>query len=261
MAPVHPLLIADGSIPDEVLQKERSSLAEQLGLAADLQTVKLGEVESNGGNKASDAVLLIQDVQALTAHFKAVGEIADKVLQRGGKLRVKAVSGSTPEIQAQIVRKIKYSGFINVKVDGDYICGETEKEVGKSDPIKLEANGSLTADLLQRKLVAPVSISGDDFIDEDSLLTEEDKQKPDPASLKVCGTTGKRKACKDCSCGLAEELASETRPAGPPKGKSSCGSCYLGDAFRCATCPYLGTPAFKPGEKVALSDDFMQADL
>uniref|UniRef100_A0A8C4TAS3 Anamorsin n=1 Tax=Erpetoichthys calabaricus TaxID=27687 RepID=A0A8C4TAS3_ERPCA len=100
-----------------------------------------------------------------------------------------------------------------------------------------------------------------DIMDSDALLDEDDLKKPDPASLRVagCGTGQKKKACKNCTCGLAEELEQESKNSNKQDlPKSACGNCYLGDAFRCASCPYLGMPAFKPGEKVLLEETNLQ---
>lgn len=74
----------------------------------------------------------------------------------------------------------------------------------------------------------------DEMIDADELLDEEDKQKPTSESLRVCSTTGKRKACKDCSCGLAEELDAEAKGDSVdvnPTQKSSCGSVSVSSSY------------------------------
>jgi hypothetical protein len=70
--------------------------------------------------------------------------------------------------------------------------------------------------------------------------------------------TTKPRACKNCSCGrkeLEEQIGADAAKEALEQGnvKSSCGSCYLGDAFRCDGCPYRGQPAFRPGEKITLS--------
>ena len=134
----------------------------------------------------------------------------------------------------------------------------------KADPAKKRALWALTA-------VADVNNSHvDDKIDPESLLTEADKTRPVPTCEPVDSRAPRRKrACKGCTCGLAE-LEEEERKNGKvvlldgsqngetmvvsrtenerlldaaqkaPKATSSCGNCFLGDAFRCASCPYLG---------------------
>lgn len=143
-------------------------------------------------------------------------------------------------------------------------------------------------------LVSPATPS----IDAESLLTPADRERPagcDPVTSSPAPR--KKKACKGCTCGLAElERADEAEQAelskrlkvvlldtdgvvevdatngvdrekerlkkaaeSAPKATSSCGNCYLGDAFRCSSCPYKGLPAFNPGEKVEIDfgdDDF-----
>jgi len=122
----------------------------------------------------------------------------------------------------------------------------------------------------------------DELIDEDTLLTEEDLNRPVQIPPECAPRGGKRRrACKDCTCGLAEKLAAEdaakratadaqlqTLKLGADdlaevdftvQGKvGSCGNCSLGDAFRCDGCPYIGMPAFKPGEEVRLLNNDVQ---
>ncbi|XP_055305669.1 anamorsin homolog isoform X2 [Sitodiplosis mosellana] len=178
-----------------------------------------------------------------------------KLLKPSGRL---AVSSQNSD---QVRETLKLAGFVNISANGKDIVGEKPKyEIGSAAKLsfaKKEPTNNKVA------TVWKLTDEDDDVINENDLLDENDKIKPDPSNLRVCGTTGKRKACKDCSCGLADELAAESKQnmQSTETAKSSCGSCYLGDAFRCATCPYLGMPAFKPGEKVQLSGGLSKDDL
>ena len=119
---------------------------------------------------------------------------------------------------------------------------------------------------MKEEAVWTVSAMDDDveLEDEEALLDESDLVVPATAAPGDCST--RKKACKDCSCGRAEEEEAELVAAITVVEKkrtvaSSCGSCYLGDAFRCGSCPYLGMPAFKPGEQVQIAGNLLSDDL
>lgn len=106
----------------------------------------------------------------------------------------------------------------------------------------------------------PGAAPEDDIMDDDELL--------DPASLAEapeadCGSgrSSGRRPCKNCTCGRAEEEGSVRLESAQLEGgaSSACGNCHKGDAFRCASCPHLGKPAFEKGAdgtvKLSLADD------
>eukprot|EP01026_Neomeris_dumetosa_P013003 TRINITY_DN1451_c0_g1_i2.p3 TRINITY_DN1451_c0_g1~~TRINITY_DN1451_c0_g1_i2.p3 ORF type:complete len:160 (-),score=29.46 TRINITY_DN1451_c0_g1_i2:208-648(-) len=100
----------------------------------------------------------------------------------------------------------------------------------------------------------------DELIDDEELLTEADKATiVPPTKGSGCGTS--RSACKDCTCGRAEgkgpTVLTKSMVENPQSG---CGSCGLGDAFRCAGCPYRGLPKFEMGKKIELPPGFLVAD-
>ena len=107
-----------------------------------------------------------------------------------------------------------------------------------------------------------------DLIDEDSLLLDSASAAAfstlSLSSASAAAKDGdescapKKRACKNCSCGRkemeeAEDIVKLKDVAdGVSSGAlsssavpSACGSCSKGDAFRCATCPSRGKPAWK----------------
>lgn len=82
-----------------------------------------------------------------------------------------------------------------------------------------------------------------DFLNNEDLINEEDTIKK-PQIVRET----KKRACANCTCGKKDMV--EMKPV-----KSNCGSCGLGDAFRCVDCPYTGLPPFEEGEDVYFGDE------
>ncbi|XP_024012395.1 LOW QUALITY PROTEIN: anamorsin homolog [Eutrema salsugineum] len=213
-------------------------------------------------SSSMDAVLAILKTSDFL-NDKMYGEFS-RILKPGGMVFVCTnLEGETGELQQTLQRRVTLAGFlepqsldlksIKLSLSFGIKAKKPSWKIGSSFALKKPA-----------KALLKVNLDDDlDLIDEDSLLTEEDLKKPQLPVVSGCETTPK--ACKNCVCGRAEieEKAvklglTEDQIENP---QSSCGSCGLGDAFRCGTCPYKGLPPFKLGEKVSLSQNFLEADI
>jgi len=220
--------------------------------------------------------------ETLSAFFDA--------LKPGGRLGVFVKGGgeqdsSSAMIQKEVSKRLTLEGFEDVVVSEQTSVSGTRatKVSGRKPKWERGVTFSLGEKKTKKTFVSKASAWEDDdddrdeMIDEDALLTEKDKAKP-TAEGEGVGCPPTRKPCKDCTCGRKEEeeMKENATPASSvvkmdlendPNDetfKSACGNCALGDAFRCAGCPYLGQPAFKENDeenKVVMLDDLGTVDL
>ncbi|KAF0698868.1 Aste57867_10545 [Aphanomyces stellatus] len=183
-----------------------------------------------------------------------------RVLQPGGALEGFIHVEGSDENKNAVLMQLLLQGFLNsnveVQVDAIHVSAQ------KSGFTEGAAAAVTFKPVTKPKWTVIADEDEDDIMDEDDLLDSTDDVLK--AARDDCGPgkDGKKRRCKDCTCGRKDEddqpLVSEDELK---QMVSNCGNCFKGDAFRCGGCPFLGQPAFKPGMgKVVLnldnSDDF-----
>jgi len=189
--------------------------------------------------------------------------------------------GDTQKVFNILVKLLNNEGTMNVQIENIRERGDMLKKVAKFSGLELfessesspsllcfkkkvyvkqakvitNSNGVVKENPFAKAKLEQTTNANNNKIDEDALLNSdkvEDKLQSD------CST--KPRACKNCSCGrkdMEDEMDQEDMEKIISTGqvKSECGSCFLGDAFRCTTCPYRGLPAFQSGDKIKLDLD------
>lgn len=223
---------------EAMLQSFNTSLQERM----ELKVVKSIKEWDALGDEIFDCVFVFTSNATLLS-YEFFSTISQK-MQANARCHINVETKDPGELEEAAL----FGGFVNGKwlrqlkgshglVLGEYFCQNPEW----NRPKKQEGDGNVPTKILLDEELALAPVSG-----------KKAKGKSD------CST--KKKACADCTCGrkeLEEEYGAEEAKEKLEEGgvRSSCGSCYLGDAFRCGTCAYVGQPAFKPGELVTLKEE------
>jgi len=197
--------------------------------------------------------------------------IISKLKPKGSLVLYEPLQGRNFSASEDLASRLLLSGFIDTKISSsgdnlEILSLKPEWEVGSSQKLGGIKKRTINNAAATWSTESPQET---ELIDEDSLLNESDRYAKPATTADDCevGKKGK-KACKNCTCGRAEEEES-TAPKTKitlemlenPGVNSSCGSCGLGDAFRCGGCPYRGLPAFKVGERITIPSSFLEDDI
>ena len=171
-------------------------------------------------------VLILSD-STLVSHEK-ISEIMES-LEVHGKIIIK-YEGNVKATAAET--ELKLCGLLSVSSKGAE-SGAVEVEGVKPDlssgaaqrrSVKRPSKDALKAFLSSEPTT-------NELVDDSTLLKEEDLIKPQGVEGEECGPKAKKKACKNCSCGLkeleeAEAVATTEKPmtVDTANAKSSCGS-------------------------------------
>ena len=234
---------------------------------------------------AIHVLLSESDYQTLTPHLERFLSTLHSSLVPSGTIYI---ANPAPDATATLSSQLATSGFTISSKSSSLLVAEKLRDApvplqaepapaDSSTPapvMSLRNKRNLEASRKAKAAVWAISPASAATIDPNSLLTPEDLARPVPTCEPPSedGRVKRKRACKGCTCGLAELEAEEA--ANQPvvvldtradnegglikemslsdrerlkivaqnagKATSSCGSCFLGDAFRCAGCPYLG---------------------
>eukprot|EP01039_Chlorochromonas_danica_P002714 gene2714-2964_t len=172
------------------------------------------------------------------------------VIKPKGKLLVEGVPNR--EVGQELSLNLKIQGFVDVMAAKDPVSGSRFVVSQRPD---LQVGSTAQVHLPTKVRID--NLAEEELIDESDLLAETEVDVQNATQDCGTGADGKKRACANCTCGLAEKGEGESKALTEEEKidkASSCGNCYKGDAFRCASCPFLGMPAFEPGqEKVMLT--------
>lgn len=155
-----------------------------------------------------------------------------KCLKPHSKISIKYVKGGESVISStEAETEMKLCGLISVVVnacEGDELFEISGNKPNSSQGVRRPQKSK---DVLKSIISAPTDSASVRLLDDSDLLKDEDLVRNSPnESAEECGPQAKKKACKNCSCGLkeveeqAQQLTSEPVVVDTANAKSSCGS-------------------------------------